>query len=336
MLGNKRSMVDDLLECRNQISILESMNLDINAMITECKPQDSAFVVAPCLTELKLRPHITSKWVFPWSQLTKLHIGMDNAEAVLSQVQNVEELRFILPYGGLGLPDLNPSFPIRLPHVRLFEVPLNYYHRMFEWFEMPLLEHLCVYDYMKFFLFPEGRKAEIASLINHSSCRIRCLTLQFCRGEVARVIMGTLAASIERLCIKDSVQGTVPPLIRLIADSNNGVHLPNLQELEVICCPGQAGEEFLAAIFYLLKVRGKTSRLALTGHRVVPLKMVTVQLELGNSCSWLTQCHHDLNDESRIKILDKVVETMRSWSFVADISFDQTHSQIRIKPQSGE
>ena len=328
VLGNEPGMVNDLLECRNQISKLESMDLYIDPIITECKPQDSAFVVAPRLTELKLLPH--SRWVFPWSQLKKLHIEIDNAEAILSQVQNVEEL-WITHCVRLTLPNFNPSSAIRLPHLRFFEVPVVCYHRIFDWFEMPLLEHLCVYDRMKSFHFPEQWKAEIASSINRSACRIRCLTLKFCRGEVVHDITETLAASIERLCIKHPFRKTVPPLIQLIADSN-GVYLPNLQELEVICCPGQAvSKGFLPTIFHLLK-----AQLALTGHGVAPLKSVTVRLDLSDSCNDDAFCYmdHELNDERRIKILDKVVEMMRSWSSVADISFGETHSQISIKPYS--
>ena len=322
VLANNRRMVDDLLECRNQVSILESMSLDIDPMITECKPQDSAFAVAPRLTELKLRHDgQCNRWVFPWSHLKKLHIEMDNAEAALSQLQNVEEIR-LLPPRGLRLARFNPSSPIQLPHLRFFEVWAIHYLRIFEWFEMPLLEHLSVYDHIRPFVFPEGSewKAEIASLINRSSCRIHSLTVRLCRDGLARDIAETLAASVEHLCIKDPVGETLPPLIRVIANSNGGVFLPNLRELEIICCPGQADEECLAAIFHLLKVRVKPSGL---------LKRVTVQLKLGARCDWLEECCSN----SRIEVVDQVVETvMRGWSFMADISFDKAHSRISIEP----
>ena len=331
VLGNNRSLVDDLLECRNQISILESMSLGIDPMITECKPQSSAFAVAPRLTDVKLTHYGQhNRWVFPWSQLKKLQMEMDNAEAALSRLQNVEELR-LLPPRSIGLSDFNPPSPIRLPYVRLFEFRGIYYRRIFEWFEMPLLEQLCVYGHKHAFGLPEGPewKAEIASLINRSSCRIHSLTFCLCDDVLVLDIAETLAASIEHLCIKDPVRDTLPPLIRLIADSNDGVFLPNLQELEITCCPGQAGEKFLAAIFHLLKVRDKQSSLALG---VVPLKRVTVQPKLGDRCDWVAHCCGGLEDEAKIEILDQVVETMRGWSSIADISFDETHSQISIKP----
>ena len=99
-MGHERSTIDDLLECRNQISMLESMDLSMLATMDEFETLDSAFAVAPRLTELKLE-HVGQnyRWVFPWSQLKKLRIAIILNEAVLSQLQNVEVLRFLSHYG---------------------------------------------------------------------------------------------------------------------------------------------------------------------------------------------------------------------------------------------
>ncbi|KAF8339428.1 hypothetical protein F5887DRAFT_1284410 [Amanita rubescens] len=328
VLRIERTMVDDLLECQNKFSMLESMNLEVMTEYKDSKQRGSAFAMAPRLTELKFRHYRANcRWLFPWSQLKKLDIEMyDDWDAVLSQLRNVEELRY---FSYVGYPDSDPSSAIRLPHVRFLEAPMIYSGGLFDRFEMPLLEHLCLYGCMPRFVFAEeGWKAQMASLINRSSCRIRCLTLQFAGNKLTRDIAEMLSTSIERLCIKDPFGEVIHPCIRFIADSDDGVHLPNLQELEVICCPGQVSKGCLATILYLLKVRGKASRLALG---VVPLKKVTVQFKL-RYCNLQAQCCGGLREEAKIEMLDKVMETMCSWSSIADISFDKTHSQISIKP----
>ena len=70
MLGLVPNMVNDLLERRGKISMLESMALNTSKTFSVRKPQERAFAVAPRLTELKLKHYgRNSGWVFPWSQL---------------------------------------------------------------------------------------------------------------------------------------------------------------------------------------------------------------------------------------------------------------------------
>ena len=130
-LGSDPDIVNDLLERRGEMSTLESMGLNIGRTISIRKPLDSTFAVAPRLIKLKLRCYgKNSGWVFPWSQLTKLNIEMDDAEffpsvpleAVLSQLQNAEELRFTSVRNGLVRRYFHPLDAIRLARVRFLEV----------------------------------------------------------------------------------------------------------------------------------------------------------------------------------------------------------------------
>jgi len=95
--------------------------------------------------------------------------------------------------------------------------------------------------------------------------------------------------------------------------------------VQVICCPGQADEEFMAAMSCLFKARGEESRSMLASHRNVPLEGVRVDC-------W-KRCHKSFLEGSMIAILDKIFETMRGWLSVADISVDKIHSQISINPR---
>lgn len=181
-----------------------------------------------------------------------------------------------------------------------------------KWFETPSLEYLWVDGSS---LHPRNSrvwKDKILSFDIRSSCHISRLTLQDCDSNLV-YIMGVLA-NVDRLCIKNPHPAAAPFIIRRIAYSD-GAYLPDLKELQVIYSPQRADEEFMATMSCLFQARGKESRSmpAGAGHRIVLLEGVRVQLRWGNDFNVWKRCHKSLKEGSTIAILDKILETVRSW-----------------------
>ena len=90
-------------------------------------------------------------------------------------------------------------------------------------------------------------------------------------------------------------------------------HLPNLRELQVICCPEQVNRDLMMAIYLLLEERGKGSK------SLLGLERVMIQLDWDHSnCRERVLCKR-LNVESRVEILDMVSEMMQGCPFIVDI-----------------
>ncbi len=263
------SVLLDLIGCLDNVPILKSLGIYVYGF--EAVKPYNAFVIAPHLTELDIthRGH-TRRWMsLPWSQLTKLRIEVSSVEfivqtaqleTILSQLQNVDELRFKIrddPYFAFS----GRQAAIRLPLVRFLEITL-FCPEIFSWFEVPLLEHLCLDSCIELANVGDICTEELLFLIGGSSCRIRRLTLQDCLDDVALDIMWALD-NLEELCVKDLPIGIGHLIIKHLADLDlDGVfHSPNLRELQVMCCPGQADKDFMMAICSLLEARGPSRHL---------------------------------------------------------------------------
>jgi len=312
----KESVLLDLTGCFNKVPILKSLGISVYGL--EAAKHYNAFVtIAPHLTELNISdPGETGRWMsLPWSQLTKLRIEVSfveffvqtpQLETILSQLQNLEELRFEIhdaPYFTIS----RRQAAIRLPLLRFLEITMIC-PGIFSWFEVPLLEHLWLDGSIELEDVGDICAEELSSLIGRSSCRIRRLTLQDCSDDVALDIFGALD-SLEELCIKDL---SCPLLIGYMANPDVH-HLPNLRELQVICCPGQVNGDLMYAIYLLLDERGKGSKSPLGLERVM------IQLEWDHS-----NCQERflLNVKSRVEILDMVSKMMQGCPFIADIYID--------------
>ena len=312
MLPPAGSVIDDaLLECRCRMPILESLKIYTPA--SESQRHHNVFEIAPHLIELDLVLYdgMIRTWMFPWAQLTKLDLEITHARtggfasgnelrSFLLQLQNAEELRLAtLQY------DVAPfKFPpVHLTRLRFLEVSVGF-SGVFSWIEPPLLEHLSIdYDYGSFFDTGSCRE-ELSSLIDRSSCHIRKLTLQCGDDELARNVMNALD-SVEELCIEN--QEIAPCLVRIIANSNICIHLPNMQALNVTICPG-GFEELVAELSCLLKVRSKGSITALPSCNIVPLEKLTIRIDWGYCDGDCCQVFYD-----ELRTLDSSLEVMSSW-----------------------
>ncbi|KAF8335114.1 hypothetical protein F5887DRAFT_624963, partial [Amanita rubescens] len=264
----------DLFRCK--MPILKSLRLHEALIHSSYFELYHPFTSAPRLVELDLR--WSERWVFPWLQLTKVkingYIRSRELGAILSQLQNVEELRVGQDVWGHD----RGKCPFRLTSLRLLAVQI-YPPEILGWIEAPLLEHLWVewcpiYDELQCSLiFTE----ELSSFIRRSSCHIRRLTLHNCVCELLPRLM-KLLSSVEVLCIKMVVHGSF--LVEHITRMNDGVCLPNLRELEVTCLRGpDDDEELVTAMSRLLEMRKEESRLITMRREDVPLEsMVRVSM----------------------------------------------------------
>ena len=315
VLPSAGSVIDALLECRDRMPILESLNIYLTGSKAQrCR---NVFEIAPHLMELDLAFYdgTIGTWMFPWAQLTKLVLEVSHARtgfasdnelrSFLLHLQNVEELRLTTRqfHDDHLVPFKFP--PVRLTRLRFLEVSVAF-SVVFSWIESPLLEHLSLpYDYGTFF-DPVSCRKGLSSLIDRSSCHIRKLTLHCSDDELARNIMIALA-SVEELCIEN--QDITPCLVQAIAHSNDCVYLPNMQALNVTICPG-GFEELVAELFCLLKVRSKGSITALPSCNIVPLERLTIRMDWDDGdCD--CDCCQVFHDESRT--LDSSLEVMSSW-----------------------
>ena len=310
-----QSVIDDiLLERRGRMPILESLSLYMSGL-DEIPSFHDGFEIAPHLIELDLVLYddTIGTWVFPWAQLTKLDLetsyvktgdfASNELRSFLLQLQKVEELR--LTTRQFHNAHLAPfEFPpVRLTRLRFLEVSVAF-SVVFSWIESPLLEHLSLpYDCGTFF-DPVSCREGLSFLIGRSSCHIRKLTLKCRDDELARNIMIALA-SVEELYIEN--QKIAPCLVRVIANSNNGIYLPNMQALNVTICAG-GFEELVAELYCLLKVRSKGSVMTLSSRSIVPLERLTIQIEWGDCDGACCQVFYD---ESRT--LDSSLEVMSNW-----------------------
>ena len=256
----------DLLRCK--MPIVKSLKFQAKTIYDEnfqsCHPFNTA---APLLVRLDLSGWLRG-WEFPWSQLTKVDIPVTNRdiihnnklETVLSQLQNVEELRLCSVYvwRTRDKPERS-SPPIRLPSLRLLAVTV-YTHEILTWLEAPLLEDFWVCgtkDRYCSLTFTE----ELSSFIRRSSCHIRRLTLFHGDRQLLPNLM-KLVSSAEVLEIKMTVRGRGSFLAKHITRMNDGVHLLNLRELKMTCRRGRDDdEELMTAMSRLLEMRNEKSRL---------------------------------------------------------------------------
>ncbi|KAF8336225.1 hypothetical protein F5887DRAFT_577916 [Amanita rubescens] len=242
------------------------------------------FTAPPRLTELDL---FGWGWAFPWSQLTKLKISTyrepahgKTLETILSQLQNVEELRVGYFHYRDRIDD-HDQCSIRLASLRLLAVPI-YPPEILTRIEAPLLEHLWV-DWRSG--CPEGDYSlifteELSSFIRRSSCHIRRLTLHDHVCELLPHLM-KLLSSVEVLCIKTTVYGHGSFLVKHITRMNDGVYLLNLRELEVTCLRELDNDEKLTtAMSGLLETRSEESRLISMRREDVPLEPTMVQISM--------------------------------------------------------
>ena len=236
----------DLLRC--EMPIVKSLKLHTHISYDShfqfCHPFNTT---APRLVKLHLSGWL-EKWVFPWSQLTKVQMPVANSdlhverlEIVLSQLQNVEELR-MSRVAVLSARPKSSSSPIRLPSLRVLAVSV-YIHEILALLEAPLLEDLWVEGR------PVGRQhcsltftEELSLSIHRSSCHIRKLTLQNGERQLLPNLM-KLVSGVEVLCIKMTISGRGSFLAEHITQMDNGVYLPNLRELKMSCLLGEDDDE---------------------------------------------------------------------------------------------
>ena len=314
----RESVLHDLIGCFDKVPILKSLGISVYGL-EAAKHYNASVTIAPHLTELNISdPGKTARWMsLPWSQLTKLSIEVSfvqffaqnsRLETILSQLQNLEELRFKIH----GAPYFTISRPtIRLPLLRFLEITMIS-PGIFLSFEVPLLEHLWLDGCIELKDVGNVCAEELSSMIERSACRIRRLTLRnFFDDDVALDIFGTLD-SLEELCIKDL---SCSLLIGYMANPDIH-HLPNLRELQVICCPGQVNRGLMTAIYFLLDERGKGSK------SLLGLERVMIQLEWDHpNCQERLFCKR-LNVESRVEILDMVSKMMQGSPFIANVYID--------------
>jgi len=207
-------------------------------------------------------------------------IQTEKLETILSQLQNVEELRVdtVDAWNGANIDQRS----IRLPSLRLLAVqvyPLEILTRI----EAPLLKHLWV-DWCPIFeeqhyslTFTEN----LSSFIRRSSCHIRRLTLHnYVCEPVPRLMM--LLSSVEELCINfnRTILRGGSLLVKHITQMNDGVCLPNLRELVVTCLRGQHDEKLMTATTRLLETQSEKSRLISMRCEDVPLEPTMVRISM--------------------------------------------------------
>ncbi|KAF8340850.1 hypothetical protein F5887DRAFT_432479 [Amanita rubescens] len=307
-LGDGAKLVLDGLKYRGYMSSLESLRISIPHSLA---PEHyNPIQIAPHLTELDLsNPRYAATWQFPWAQLTKLKLetsckefdkDSNNPWGVLSQLENIEELRIITTFGRISRH--HPPLPIvRLPGLRLLEISLAF-AMMFSWFTAPLLEHLHIdgctdlaYDWLH---DDQPYEREITSLIQRSSCHIRRLVLDNCRAKEMRIVMKALA-SVEELSI--TYPRRALDVIQDITGLEGCIYMPKMQVLQVRTCiiQGNLVEEIVTATSRLFDARGKG--LSLPSHDIAPLEKFVIWLTLEG------------------KFPDEVLEVMRSWPSFAQV-----------------
>lgn len=111
---------------------------------------------------------------FPWSQLTKVQIPVTginfiHLEIVLSELQNVEELRTTPVHVRRNRDKPDSSSPIRLPSLRLLVVSL-YTHEILTWLEAPSPEDRRVLgpDPICIVRLPLTRNYHLLSVVHHA------------------------------------------------------------------------------------------------------------------------------------------------------------------------
>ncbi|KAF8332520.1 hypothetical protein F5887DRAFT_996708, partial [Amanita rubescens] len=281
-----QSLINGLVERRKKMSILESLTIVIYDI--QDHKYGTAFEIAPHLTQLNLNYDNTrdaacgtlERWPFPWAQLTKLTIDQpylefansDALRSFLLQFQNVEELHFDVFFVDVDS-DIPECPAVRFSRLKLFGISLAV-SWMLSFFEAPILEHLSVCDGFED-MNDHNHVEEILSFVQRSSCRIRRLSLQDCTADVAQNIMEVLD-HVEGLSVEpyfDVQPGYAHCIIRDIADS--GGICPNLQLLEVSCCPGYFDDVVLAATC-VLSARCTESR---SRRSIVPLKKLIITVD---------------------------------------------------------
>lgn len=279
------SMINDLVERRKKMSILESLTIVVYNV--QDNKYSTAFETAPLLTELILNcgdrragaRGTLQTWPFPWAQLTRLTIDLPTLHfanngalrSFLLQFQNIEELH-ITPFSVKLDSDVPECSTIRFPRLRLFGISLDI-PWILSFFETPVLEHLSVCDGFEDVDARYNYDDEISSFVQRSSCHIRRLTLGNCTLGVAQHVIFFLD-HVEELSVEQySNVEYAHRIIRDIADSfgRRLYKLPNLRVLEVSCCPGYF-EDVVRAAAHLLSVRSTKSR---SGHNIAKL-IVTV------------------------------------------------------------
>ena len=307
--------MDGLISRRGKMPILESLRLSVTKF--KHRKDLTAFQIAPRLTELDLMHGVEGErgWGFPWAQLTKLTIDLPlspdfadshSLRAFLLQLQNVEELRFSISSVNEGFGALK-SPPVRFARLRLLEISLVY-PGVLSWFEAPLLEDLLAYcSPFSATYNPDECTRELSSLVHRSLCHIRRLTLRNCELEVAHSIMKALT-SIEKLCIKYSSMSLRhgPRLVQDIAEAD-GIYLPNLQMLQLPCCPRDF-ERYVSLISYLFEVRNRKPRLESASSEMASLERLTVAVDGTDIGCWGYETFY-----KNMKSIDNALEAMCRW-----------------------
>ena len=255
----------DLLGC--EMPIIKSLKFEVIGMRDQDFPLCHPFTAAPRLVNLRIFGWLRG-WTFPWSQLTKVQIPIaiqdiinnQTLETVLSQLKNVEELRTSSVCVLRTRNKLDRSSPpIRLPFLRLLSVSV-YIQEMLTWLEAPSLEDLWVIGSKEPYCtltFTE----ELSSFIRRSSCHIRRLALHDGERQLLPNVT-KLLPSVEVLRIRMRMGRRGSFLAKHITQMNDGVYLPNLQQLKVTCRRGQDDADMLmTAMSGLLETRNEQSRL---------------------------------------------------------------------------
>ena len=304
--------LDQLLRCKEYMSSLESLTMCIPDL--RAVENYNIFQVAPHLTELGLaHPGYTSKWQFPWAQLTKLNLEVfceefndhysNNLWGVLFQLKNIEELHIMATFGGARAP--SPLPVACLPCLRLLEISLVS-AMIFSWFTAPLLEHLHIHGCANLAYDHDDQpyERELTSLIQRSSCHIRRLVLENCGTKEMRIMMKALAG-VKELSITN--YPGPPIIIQDITGLDNCIYLPKLQVLEVTKSSRMKNtlvavsllENAVTVFSRLFEARGKG--LSMAGHDIVPLEKFVLRLALRGKCP------------------DKVLEMMHRWPSFAQV-----------------
>ena len=267
----------DILRCK--MPIVKSLRL---RLVSFYSSHLRLYHPVPCLTELNLFAWF-GELVLPWSQLKKVEIsptaelhfiGGKKLETILSQLQNVEELR-IGSFDVLPMNDDRDQCPIQLASLRLLAVPICPF-QILPRIEAPLLEHLWV-DMGPMYT-STGFTKELSFFIRRSSCHIRQLTLHYCEYHLLPDLM-KLLSSIEELCIRTTVDELGSFFVKHVTEMNDGVCLPNLRELEVTCCRGRDDDEkLMAAMSRILEMRSAESRLISVRREEMPLEPTRVRI----------------------------------------------------------
>jgi hypothetical protein len=276
-------LILDLLRCG--MPIIKSLRLHAKSILVRISKFElyHAFTAAPRLTELELLGRFGGL-VFPWSQLTKVKIFSTDGdyvesrklETILSQLQNVEELRMGKVFIWRSDDDRDRR-SIRLPSLRLLAVQVHPRLEILPQLEAPLLEHLLVdMSSKKRYAFIE----ELSFFIRRSSCHIRRLTLQNCEVRLLPDLM-KLLSSVEELYIQTTVAGRGRFLVKHITEMNDGVCLPNLRELEVTCLRSRGDDRKVMTAMSRLLQSEESRLISVTQSRVdVPLEPTMVRISM--------------------------------------------------------